>query len=786
MQRFQEPIQWSAAHVYVSAIPLTPSSSIIFKVYAPHLKRIPKLVSGNATPSPWTDIRRGQTVVSYSLDRSWLVFAGFNNTLEIWDTASCSPLCAPLTGHGAEIRTITFSHDGTKFCSADRNNCIRVWDTTTYDAIGVPIQVPHFGSRKMWYLPDSALDVGLWTDKVIIYDGIRHRVSLWDIATGISVADHELECSPDSFTDVDLQGAYLVMQNDDYIASIVYTITGEDVTEKYTRGRDIMDVRFSLDNKVVCLYYTDGGVSILDVRSGNLNADLDVDIDFLCRPVPFSPNGQRILVVTSTRIAIHDLDAGKLVYGPFETTYTIEGAELSLDETHLLVWNSRSFDVFDIPSSIVIASSKLRPSVYGIVISSNGNRVVMSSPDTITIFDVLSLSSHSYDIGIASVAPSPNGRQLLFAMSDNTLRFSMDISFTNSIVLDGARSPAAFAPEGSTIASAYMDHTLQLWDTKDAKAIGNPLGGHRRVVTAIAFSPTGSRLISASDDNTIRIWNLAAGGEELLRLQAYSDIWSISLSSDESRIICASEHGIIHTLDASTGFPIRQPSPSEWRWAELLPGAKEVFYVSADGQTRLVECQSGRVTERSTSLSRRIANAVFSPQRTHFISISETYLIDFSDITASDEPSSTASLHRFPQLTFSSNGRWLMSVISTSVYHVYMWDSKSGQLLWEDLSDGNRAPIVAFSHSGNMAVIWSPSVCCIRDTLFGTIVSCWRTKSAAQVVTFSPDEKQIICILEQSDTSETWDIECGTRVDSLQVEPVSRRIWYKNTLESDL
>jgi WD40 repeat protein len=186
----------------------------------------------------------------------------------------------------------------------------------------------------------------------------------------------------------------------------------------------------------------------------------------------------------------------------------------------------------------------------------------MRSQGAITIFNVPSLSSHSYDIDIASVASSPTSRQLLYAMSDNTLRFAMDISSTNYIVLDGARSPAAFSPQGSMIASAYMDHTLQLWDTKDIKVIGNPLEGHRKAVTAIAFSPTGSRLISASDDNTIHIWSATAGGGELHRLQAYGDIWLISWSLDESSIVCVSEHGIIHKLHVSTGFHVCHPSKS--------------------------------------------------------------------------------------------------------------------------------------------------------------------------------------------------------------------------------
>jgi WD40 repeat protein len=417
------------------------------------------------------------------------------------------------------------------------------------------------------------------------------------------------------------------------------------------------------------------------------------------------------------------------------------------------------------------------------------------------------VSSHSYDISIASVVPSPANRQLLFAMSDSTLQFVMDISSNNSIVLDGARLPAAFSPEGSTIVSAYMDHALQLWDTKDGKAIGKPLKGHRKVVTAIAFSPTGSRLISASDDNTIRIWSSTSGGGELLQLQAYSDIRSISWSSDESSIVCVSEHGTIRRLHVSTGIPICQTAPSTWHWAEVLPGAKEIFCVSGDGRNRLVEFQTGRVTKHSTSLpTQRITDVVFSPQRTHFISISETDFVDFSDIIASRGPSSEARSHTSQRVMFSSNGRWLMSVTIamhlSSVYRVCMWDSRSGQLLWEDFNSFMDAPMVAFSPSGNMAIIWSLPVCCIRDTLLGTVILRWCIKSAVQLVTFSPDEKQIICVLKGSSTSETWDIERGAMVDppqdttndsyialrwtSLDVYGGSGRILYKNTLESDL
>ena len=261
----------------------------------------------------------------------------------------------------------------------------------------------------------------------------------------------------------------------------------------------------------------------------------------------------------------------------------------------------------------------------------------------ITIFDVKLLSSNdSHGTGLASVSPSPTGHQLLFTFSDNTLRLKVDNS--SPVVLEGARSPAAFSPEGSMIVSAYLDYALQLWDTKNTKAIGKPLVGHRKRITAIAFSPSGSRLISASDDWTIRIWSSTYEGGELLRLQAYADIRLISMSSDKSRIICVSRDDIVQTLNANTGIAVGQPSQSSWIWAEFSPDGCGIIWISTDGQSRSTECRTGRITEHSPAFpTQRFTEVVFSPDKTKFISISRRDFIDFSDGTGPCDSPSTSS-----------------------------------------------------------------------------------------------------------------------------------------------
>jgi WD40 repeat protein len=771
MHRFHEPIRRSAAHVYYSAIPLTPSSSMVFKLYAPELKNIPKLMSGDGAPATSAEIQLSSSTISFSPDRSWLVCADRHGGMELWDIATGFPVRARLSGPGEDFTRISFSRDGTRFCASNMH-LIVVWDATTYEVM-VTIQQP---SRFQ-----SFRAARLWADTIIVLHW-GTDVSIWEIETGALVVKYKIPGDFDYVEEEALQGTYLVVPAPEQTISIIYAITGDDVTKRYTHGRIIKEAVFSPDNtRVFCLYHDDSHVTILDVHSGSIIGDsIDVDCDYWgkFRPsIPFSPKGKQLVAVKGKSATIFNVDTGKLMHGPFQRGYKLEGADLSIEETRLLLWDYwTAFEVLDVPSGNVIAVGKRN--IWGPnhnLISPHGDHVITYSLNPwdgmmITVFDVNSLSLNDSDgIGLASVTPSPTGHQLLFTLSDNTLWLKVDNSSTKPVLLEGARSPAAFSPEGSMIVSAYLDHALQLWGTKDTQAIGKSLVGHRKRITAITFSPTGSRLISASDDWTIRIWSSAYEGGELLRLQAYADIPMISMSSDESMIICVSHDNIVRTLNANNGIAIGQPSQSSWDWAEFSPDGSEIIWISTDGQSRSTECQTGRITHTPALPTQRITEGVFSPNKTKFGSISRRDFVDFSDGTNSCDPSSTSSAVR--SLLFSSDGRWLLSVIPEnydsewSLYRVGLWDPRSGQLVWEDLSFG-RVPSMAISPSGNMVVTWSTSVCEVRDTSPGTIISRWVTPSVPKSVSFSEDEKHIICILDASGTSETWDIESSALLHS--------------------
>src|SRR5262245_4389791 len=60
------------------------------------------------------------------------------------------------------------------------------------------------------------------------------------------------------------------------------------------------------------------------------------------------------------------------------------------------------------------------------------------------------------------------------------------------------------------LAAAFIDHTTVLWDVAKREQFGT-LRGHRERVVDVAFSPDGDWIATASLDYTARIWETRTG-----------------------------------------------------------------------------------------------------------------------------------------------------------------------------------------------------------------------------------------------------------------------------------
>src|ERR1051326_3745102 len=69
----------------------------------------------------------------------------------------------------------------------------------------------------------------------------------------------------------------------------------------------------------------------------------------------------------------------------------------------------------------------------------------------------------------------------------------------------GTIAALALGPDGHTLATASMDHSIRLWDI-DSQELLQVLHGHLSEVWSAAFSPDGTSLFTGAKDGSVDIW----------------------------------------------------------------------------------------------------------------------------------------------------------------------------------------------------------------------------------------------------------------------------------------
>ncbi len=110
----------------------------------------------------------------------------------------------------------------------------------------------------------------------------------------------------------------------------------------------------------------------------------------------------------------------------------------------------------------------------------------------------------------------------------------------------------AWSPDGSRIASAGADKTVQLWEARTA----NPIltySRHAQPILSVAWSPDGTRLVSADTEYIARVW-LARTGQHILTYLGHSDqVWAATWSPDGALIASAGGDKTAQVWEAATG-----------------------------------------------------------------------------------------------------------------------------------------------------------------------------------------------------------------------------------------
>lgn len=108
----------------------------------------------------------------------------------------------------------------------------------------------------------------------------------------------------------------------------------------------------------------------------------------------------------------------------------------------------------------------------------------------------------------------------------------------------------AFSPDGRLLVFASIDYTVRVWEAATGATL-RTFRGHTGPVRSVAVSPDGRLIASASRDCTVRLYDLESGHQRA-GFRAYGDITSVAFSRDNRKVIFVSCHQVVQVRDAWT------------------------------------------------------------------------------------------------------------------------------------------------------------------------------------------------------------------------------------------
>ncbi len=113
----------------------------------------------------------------------------------------------------------------------------------------------------------------------------------------------------------------------------------------------------------------------------------------------------------------------------------------------------------------------------------------------------------------------------------------------------GLVTSLAITPDGRTLVTASMDHSIRLWDLASQRRTA-VLRGHRNEVWAVTVTPDGRSVISGGKDGAVKIWSTAR--RESREVPSGGGI-PLAFSADGSLLAVWTNGQALRLLDAATG-----------------------------------------------------------------------------------------------------------------------------------------------------------------------------------------------------------------------------------------
>ncbi len=381
--------------------------------------------------------------------------------------------------------------------------------------------------------------------------------------------------------------------------------------------------------------------------------------------------------------------------------------------------------------------------------------------------------------GITSAAFAPDGRAIISASSDRTLKLwaVADGRELRTFKGDKPFSAVAFSPVGSTFVSGGLDNALKFWDAASGQEL-RALAAHDKSINAVAYSPDGRTVVSASDDKTLKLWDAESGTELRTFIGHEQGVLAVAFSPDGKTVVSGSYDKTVKFWDTPTGNLLRTLTGHTFQVTTVAysQDGRTIVSGSYDQTLSLWDAASGR--ELHILRGRKIGNpdlwpgitcAAFSPDSRTVVSGGMDKVLRSWDV-ASGQELRTITRDNGDQIravAFSPDGNLILSGDDNAV--LKLWDAANGSELRALARHSAQVLCLAFSPDGRL----------IASGALDNSLKLWEAASGRELrtlqgpgelwvnaVSFSPDGR-ILVSAHHDKTLKLWDPATGRKLRTL-------------------
>lgn len=537
--------------------------------------------------------------VRFSRDGNWIVSAGEDGQLWVWD-AHNRQLLQTLVGHDATkfVNSSVFTKDGRILISASDDETIRFWDTQTWQPVGEPL-IEHRGFvQTLDISPDGTIlasaggdndyDIRLWDvmSRTLLMPPLRgHTNTIW-----------HLLFSPD--------GTLLATGSADSSVRLWNVETGEPIGEPLTgHTGGVARIAFSPNGRFLASGGADGLIVIWDVTSGQPVGEPLTGHAAAVNGVVFSQDGNTLYSAsTDTSLLVWDMSSywsetplapvGQSLLGHTAPIYNLniapDGNQLVSGDSAgtIIVWNIAgqswpAVQTFTHPDSL----QRVDLSQNGQYLASAGgqNQVVLwdltaDSPISRTLI-------HAVDptMSIEQIAISPDGQRLVSASRNGTMQLwnlqTGEVIAPNLVAAIGGAPTVAFSQDGRFLVTGYGLGLITWWDGQTGDNLTGAVNAHTAQVNGFAFHPLLDMMASVGDDGWLILHEFNVDNQSLLQRTVRNGerpLLSVAFSPDGGQVAAGNDQGLVTVWDVATGELVQEV---------LLPGQTAVLSLAYHPQT---------------------------------------------------------------------------------------------------------------------------------------------------------------------------------------------------------